>query len=74
MRNTSSQQSLAAASQLLLGVLAHMCLGEVPISAVPNGAPSMLALACCDRRSRNFPPELGSQTARRAPRRNSSPP
>lgn len=48
MRNTSSQQSLAAASQLLLGVLAHMCLGEVPISAVPNGAPSMLALACCD--------------------------
>lgn len=45
MRNTSLLWCLALPSSLLLGVLAHMCLGEVPIRAFPNGSSSM-ALRC----------------------------
>lgn len=40
MRNTSFLWCLALTSFLLLGVLAHMCLGEVPIRAFPNGSSS----------------------------------
>lgn len=41
MRNTSLLWCLALTSSLLLGALAHMCLGEVPIRAFPNGSSSM---------------------------------
>lgn len=42
MRNTSLLWCLALTSSLLLGVLAHMCLGEVPIRAFPNGSSSVV--------------------------------
>lgn len=45
MSSTILLWCLALASSLLLGALAHMCLGEVPIGAFANGAPSV-ALKC----------------------------